>query len=81
MEMEKVTLEDVKEARETIKDIVLKTDILENVRLSEKTGARVWYKCENLQRTGSFKIRGACNKIAHLTEEEKVTWCYSIKCR
>lgn len=71
MEMEKVTLEDVKEARETIKDIVLKTDILENVRLSEKTGARVWYKCENLQRTGSFKIRGACNKIAHLTEEEK----------
>lgn len=69
--MENVTLADVKRAKETIKDIVLKTDLLENVRLSEKTGAKVWYKCENLQRTGSFKIRGACNKIANLTDEEK----------
>jgi len=69
--MERVTLEDVKEARGTIEDAVLKTDLLENVRLSEKTGAQVFYKCENLQRTGSFKIRGACNKIAHLTDEEK----------
>lgn len=69
--MEKVTLEDVKEARETIGSTVLKTELLENVRLSEKTGAKVFYKCENLQRTGSFKIRGAANKIAHLTDEEK----------
>ena len=69
--MERVTLEDVKEAREIIKEVALKTDLLENVRLSEKTGARVFYKCENLQRTGSFKLRGAYNKIAHLTEEEK----------
>ena len=69
--MERVTLEDVKEARGIIEDAILKTDILENVRLSEKTGAQVFYKCENLQRTGSFKIRGACNKIAHLTDEEK----------
>ena len=69
--MERVTLEDVKEARSTIEDVVLKTDLLENVSLSEKTGAQVFYKCENLQRTGSFKIRGACNKIAHLTDEEK----------
>lgn len=66
-----VTLEDVREARENIKDIVLVTDILEAVRLSAKTKAKIWYKCENLQRTGSFKLRGACNKIAHLTEEEK----------
>lgn len=69
--MEKVTLKDIQDAREVIKDIILETDILENVRLSEKTGARVFYKCENLQRTGSFKVRGACNKIASLTEEEK----------
>lgn len=69
--MERVTLEDVKEARGIIEDAILKTDLLENVRLSEKTGAQVFYKCENLQRTGSFKIRGACNKIAHLTDEEK----------
>ena len=69
--MERVTLEDVKEARNIIEDAILKTDLLENVRLSEKTGAQVFYKCENLQRTGSFKIRGACNKIAHLTDQEK----------
>lgn len=69
--MEKVTLEDVKQAKEIINNVVLETDILENVRLSEKTGAKVFYKCENLQRTGSFKVRGACNKIASLTDEEK----------
>ena len=69
--MAKVTLEDVKKARETIKDIVKKTDVLESIKLSEKTGAHVFYKCENLQKTGSFKLRGACNKIANLTEEEK----------
>ena len=39
--------------------------------LSAMTGANVFYKCENLQKTGSFKVRGACNKIANLTEEEK----------
>ncbi len=69
--MDQVTLNDIKKAQEVIKDVVLRTDMLENVRLSEQTGAKVFYKCENLQRTGSFKIRGACNKIASLTEEEK----------
>ncbi|MGL6107593.1 threonine ammonia-lyase [Romboutsia sp.] len=69
--MTKVTLQDIQEARETIKDIVKKTDILESVKLSDMTGANVFYKCENLQKTGSFKVRGACNKIANLTEQEK----------
>ncbi|MDB8804080.1 threonine ammonia-lyase [Romboutsia sp. 1001216sp1] len=69
--MTKVTLQDVQQARETIKDIVKKTDLLESAKLSAKTGANVFYKCENLQKTGSFKLRGACNKIANLTDEEK----------
>ena len=69
--MTKVTLEDVKKAQETIKDIVKETDILESTKLSSMTGANVYYKCENLQKTGSFKVRGACNKIANLTDEEK----------
>ncbi|MGL4911398.1 MAG: threonine ammonia-lyase [Romboutsia sp.] len=69
--MTKVTLQDIQEARETIKDIVKKTDVLESVKLSTMTGANVFYKCENLQKTGSFKVRGACNKIANLTEQEK----------
>ena len=66
-----VTLQDVKNARETIKDIVKKTDVIESVKLSNLTGANIFYKCENLQKTGSFKIRGACNKIASLSEAEK----------
>ena len=70
--MNKVTLQDVKNARETIKDIVKQTDIIESIKLGAMTGANVFYKCENLQKTGSFKIRGACNKIANLTAEEKV---------
>ena len=69
--MLQVTLQDIKEAKETIKDIVKKTDMLECASLSNKTKANVFYKCENLQRTGSFKVRGACNKIANLTDEEK----------
>lgn len=69
--MLQVTLQDIKDAKETIKDIVKKTDMLECVSLSNKTKANVFYKCENLQRTGSFKVRGACNKIANLTDEEK----------
>ena len=69
--MNKITLEDVKNARETIKDIVKQTDIIESIKLSNITGANVYYKCENLQKTGSFKIRGACNKIANLSNEEK----------
>ena len=69
--MSTVTLQDIQKARETIKNIVKKTDILESIKLSEMTGANIFYKCENLQKTGSFKIRGACNKIANLTEEEK----------
>ena len=69
--MTKVTLQDIQQAKETIKDIVKKTDILESAKLSQMTGANVFYKCENLQKTGSFKVRGACNKIANLTETEK----------
>lgn len=67
----RVTLEDVKNARETIKDIVKKTDVIESQKLKDLTGANVFYKCENLQKTGSFKIRGACNKIASLSDIEK----------
>ncbi len=46
-----------------------KKDFMDNI--FSKLGANVYYKCENLQKTGSFKIRGACNKISNLTDEEK----------
>lgn len=69
--MTRVTLQDIIQAKETIKDIVRKTDLLESPRMSQKVGANIYFKCENLQKTGSFKIRGACNKIAHLSKQEK----------
>lgn len=69
--MTKVSLQDIQKAQETIKDIVKRTDILESTKLSIMTGANIYYKCENLQKTGSFKVRGACNKISNLTEQEK----------
>ena len=71
--MTKLSLQDIQKAQENIKDIVKKTDILESAKLSSMTGANIYYKCENLQKTGSFKVRGACNKIANLTEKEKAS--------
>ena len=69
--MSKVTLDDVKKAQETIKDVIKETAVLESKALSQITGANIFYKCENLQKTGSFKVRGAANIIANLTEDEK----------
>ncbi|KXG75192.1 L-threonine ammonia-lyase [Fervidicola ferrireducens] len=66
-----LTLEQIKEAREVLKNVVYKTGLVHNTTLSEMSGNNVYLKMENLQKTGSFKIRGAYNKIAHLTEEEK----------
>ena len=60
--MLKVNLEDVKKAEEVLKSIVKETPLQESKELSAKLGANVYYKCENLQKTGSFKIRGACKR-------------------
>ncbi|TYP51576.1 threonine ammonia-lyase [Thermosediminibacter litoriperuensis] len=67
----KLTLEDVREAREVLKNVAYKTGLVHNTTFSEMSGNNVYLKMENLQKTGSFKLRGAYNKIAHLTEEEK----------
>lgn len=69
--MKKVNLEMIKDARQTISGIVNVTPLIESPKMKEKTGANVFFKCENLQKTGSFKLRGACNKIANLSQEEK----------
>lgn len=69
--MNKITINNIIDARNTIKDIVKETDLIESTKLSQNTNANVFLKCENLQKTGSFKVRGACNKIATLTTEEK----------
>src|SRR3984893_7411650 len=47
-----------------------RTPVLTSASLDAMTGARLFFKCENLQKTGSFKIRGASNAILSLSEEE-----------
>ncbi len=66
-----VVLEDVKKAYNTLKGSVKRTALADCPALSEITGNEVYLKLENLQKTGSFKIRGALNKISNLTEDEK----------
>ena len=72
--MEKVTFDMIKEAAETIKGSVKRTQIIECPTMEKLTGNKVFFKLENLQKTGSFKVRGALNKIMHLTEEDKARW-------
>jgi len=55
-------------AAERISDVVLKTPVLSRVSFNESLGFDVFFKCENLQRTGSFKFRGASNAVRRLVE-------------
>ena len=66
-----VTLADIEAARRTVSDVAVETPMEESRWLSALAGGPVRLKCENLQRTGSFKIRGAYLRIARLSEEER----------
>lgn len=66
-----VTLHDVYRARQRITTVVTRTPVIRSLLLTERVGASVYLKAESLQKTGSFKIRGATNKMLGLTTEEK----------
>ncbi|KAF1682562.1 threonine ammonia-lyase [Veillonella sp. R32] len=66
-----LTLYDFIEARERLSTVTVKTKLIHSNVFSDESGNDVYIKPENLQRTGSFKLRGAYNKIAKLTKEEK----------
>jgi threonine dehydratase len=61
-----VTLREIEQAREVVSDVARRTQLIESRYLSRTTGGTIALKAENLQRTGSFKLRGALNKIAQL---------------
>jgi threonine dehydratase len=65
------TLADFEAARVTVRAVVDETPLESSRSLSDVLGSDVWLKCENLQRTGSYKIRGAYNRLSHLTDDEK----------
>jgi threonine dehydratase len=61
-----VSLDQIRRAREVVADVARDTQVIESRYLSRTTGGTIALKAENLQRTGSFKLRGALNKIASL---------------
>jgi threonine dehydratase len=69
--VEQVSLAGIYEARKRIDGHVVRTPMLTNEALSRAASCRLQLKCENFQRTSSFKTRGATNAIAQLTEEER----------
>jgi threonine dehydratase len=66
-----VPADDIVAAREMLSDVVLATPMHFSRVLSERAGGPVYLKCENQQRTGSFKVRGAYTRIARLSDAER----------
>lgn len=66
-----LTLDKVYHANYVLNDVVRRTDIIYSSTLSQASGCEIYLKTENLQVTGSFKVRGAYYKISQLSEEEK----------
>ena len=66
-----LTLNRLNEARLRIEGRVHRTPLLQSQTLSTRIGAPVWLKCENLQKTGAFKVRGALNRLLTLSDEER----------
>jgi hypothetical protein len=66
-----ITYADVETAYTVVRPVVHKTPLLHSELVDGRIGNEVFFKAENLQRIGAFKIRGAYNKIASLTAEER----------
>lgn len=65
------TYEDVVRASATLKGVAHRTPVMTSATADRMTGARVFFKCDNLQRMGAFKFRGAFNAIANLSPEQR----------
>jgi threonine dehydratase len=66
-----VTFADVRAAAERLRGVVNRTPVLTSRTFNALTGREVFFKCENLQRAGAFKFRGAYNRLCQLSDEEK----------
>ncbi|MEQ9449737.1 MAG: pyridoxal-phosphate dependent enzyme, partial [Rhodospirillaceae bacterium] len=71
MQIKPPVFPDIEAAAARIKGVAVETPLLRNETLDEIVGATVLLKAESLQRTGSFKIRGAYNKLSQLTPAEQ----------
>ncbi|MCB1595673.1 MAG: pyridoxal-phosphate dependent enzyme, partial [Xanthomonadales bacterium] len=61
----------IQQAASRLENLAHKTPVLTSSTLNQMLGAEVFFKCENLQRVGAFKFRGAYNCISQLSDEEK----------
>ncbi len=66
-----LTFDDVLAARERIRGVAHRTPVVASRQFNEQSGCEVFFKCENLQRAGAFKFRGAYNKIASLANADR----------
>ncbi|MEX0724069.1 MAG: pyridoxal-phosphate dependent enzyme [Gracilimonas sp.] len=64
------TINDIKIAHQRISEYAHRTPVLNSKQVDEKTGGRIFFKCENFQKVGAFKFRGASNAIFSLSEED-----------
>ena len=69
--MEMLTLAAFEAASEKVREVTLETKLIESPYFSDITGNKVFFKPENMQRTGAYKVRGAYYKISTLTQEER----------
>ncbi len=66
-----IQLSDIMAAQQSMRHVIKKTTLLSSKTFSSLAGTQIFMKLENLQATGSFKVRGAFNKLSHLTDEER----------
>ena len=66
-----ITKDDIVAARERIRPHVHETPLLRSTRLGDTVGLHLTFKCESMQRTGSFKARGALNAMMQLSPAER----------
>lgn len=71
MDMQELTLEKFEDASEIVKKVTQETKLIYSEYFSEVSGNRVYFKPENMQRTGAYKVRGAYYKISQLSNEER----------
>lgn len=69
--MSSLGIEDIRAAAARLKGRIHRTPVITTRSFDERCGQQVFFKCENLQRAGAFKIRGALNKLLSLTDEER----------
>lgn len=65
-----VTINDIRQAAQRIKPYIHRTPVMTNESLNQRVGVQVFMKCENLQKVGAFKFRGASNAVWSLTDKE-----------